>query len=393
MKRWILLLCTILPFILLSCSIIPKKAPATRFQGEESPTFKAGDILSSEIIKGNNYSIADKVPVEQYHYAFTVKSDFGDIPALGKEVLELRLRELHAIEEAQRRTKDPHFVNGVLKPIKQAGKGLQLLITDPYNTLKNMPRGLGMMLSQFTDAADRRAGSPARRKLATQLDCDPETTNPVLKKLLDEMSMSANAGLLLTEVAIAFVPGLTALSMTADTKELIAKLPPSEINKEIDKELESLGVEEYLRKKFIETPVFTTLQRLLFMEHYRKLKDIQNHHVLVENAAAAFQETEALGLIHVTKMFVELDRSKSIIRFESVPGLPLCILKDGTYTLIVPADYMTYTKEIEDRVALYRKNHPDANTVIIITGLISSNARQIFDRASIEVVENGQLSW
>ncbi len=391
-KNRIMLLCTILPFFLLNCSTAPK-APDAGFQEEKPPTFQASQVLSPDILIGKNYSIADEVPLERYHYAFTVKSEFGDIPAIGKEVLELRLRELHAIQEAQRRTNDAHFVNGVLQPIKQAGKGIELFFSDPYSSLKNLPKGLGMMLNQYLDAADRRAGSPARRKLAAELDCDPETANPVLKKLLDEMAIQANVGGLLTGVAMSFVPGLSVLTMTADTKDLIAKLPPSEINLQIAAELESLGVGENICYNFIKCQAYTTLQRLLFMEQYRKLTGIQNHNILVAKASEAVQESEALGLIHVIKMFVELDQTKSMMGFQTASGFLVSILGDGSQVIIQPGDYLTYTKDVQGLVGWYRDKYPDHLTVFVFAGQVSNQAKQVFHTAAIKVVENGNLTW
>jgi len=192
--------------------------------------FHVEDVLPGAVLQGQNYRIADRVTVEAYEYLFTVDSDFGQFEARGRDVLNLRLRELKSIEAAKELAKDPHLVNGILGPLENTSKGVELLIRQPLETLGSMPKGFGLMVNQFLDPADRRAGSLERRRLAGELDCDPETRNPVLKKLLDDMSLQQGGGGLLTKAAMSFVPGLSLLPTTAEMKEMIASNPPSVIN-------------------------------------------------------------------------------------------------------------------------------------------------------------------
>jgi hypothetical protein len=67
--------------------------------------------------------------------------------------------------------------------------------------------------------------------------------NPVLKKLLDKLTLYVLGGSLLTKGAMSFIPvlGLGAIPMTAQVKELIVNSPPSAINGKIDSELEAAG--------------------------------------------------------------------------------------------------------------------------------------------------------
>ena len=116
------------------CATTPK-APAGRSQGEMAPAFSASRVLPKEILQGPNYWITDTVKVEEYKYIFTVKSKFGEFTANGREMLDLRLRELKSIEAARELAKDPRVVNGILKPLEDTGKGLNLLITQPLETL------------------------------------------------------------------------------------------------------------------------------------------------------------------------------------------------------------------------------------------------------------------
>ncbi|UCG12516.1 MAG: hypothetical protein JSU72_18835 [Deltaproteobacteria bacterium] len=373
--------------LLCGCSTTPK-VPAGRSQGEAAPVFRANRLLPKEVLRGSNYRIAERVPVEEYQYVFTVKSDFGVITARGRDMLDLRLRELKSIEAAQELSTKPHVVDGILEPLKSTGKGLELLITEPLESLGRVPKGFGLMANQYLDPADRRAGSSERRKLANELDCDPETTNPVLKKLLDEMAIELGSGSLLTQATMSFVPGLSVLPTTAQMKETIANNPPSAINDEIDKELEAADVEKSIRSRFRYSAAYTTMQRLQLIDQFRALDGVKNRAALIESAAEAHTEAEALSSIHEGKMLVDLREQKPIRRLEFV-GLPLAVLNDGTHVVVCPYDYLTNTQELGNGVAVYRTSNPNVTTVLLTAGRASPAAQKTLELVRFWIVEKG----
>ena len=373
------------------CTTTPK-VPAGRSQGEMALARSASLILPKEILQGSNYRIAEHVPVEEYQYVFTVMSDFGKITARGRDMLGLRLRELKSIEAAQKLSKDPHFVDGILAPLKDTKKGLELIITEPLESLGRAPKGFDLMVNQYIDPADRRAGSPDRRKLATKLDCDPETTNPVLKKLLDEMTLEMFTGNLLTQAAMSFVPGLSVPATTAQMKEIIGKSPPSVINDEIDGELEAAGVEKSIRSRFHYSTAFTTMQRLQLIDQFRALNGVQNRGALIEGAAGAHTEVDALCCIREGMMLVDIRERKPIRQLKFV-GLPMAVLDNGTYVLVCPYDYVTNTQEVVDSVGEYRSSNPNVTTVLVTAGRVSPAARKTIESAGIRIVEEGAPDW
>ena len=374
------------------CATTPK-APAGRSQGEFVLAYSASLILPKEILRGPNYQIAEHVPVEEYQYVFTVKSDFGTITARGRDMLYLRLRELKSIEAAKKLSKDPLLVDGILAPLKDTEKGLKLIITEPLELLERAPKGFDLMVNQYIDAADRRAGSPDRRKLATELDCDPETANPVLKKLLDEMTLELFGGSLLTQAAMSFIPGLSVPATTAQMKEIIANSPPSVINDEIDGELEAAGVEKSIRSRFHYSTAFTTMQRLQLIDQFRALDGVQNRTALIEGAAEAHTEAEALSSVRKGKMLADIRKRKPIRLLKFVGLFTLAALNNGTHVLICPYDYVTSTREVDNYVDVYRASDPNVTTVLVTAGRLSPAARKTIESAGIGIVEEGTPGW
>lgn len=382
-------------------SILPKeilggakaKVPPGRSQGEIGLEYSTSSILPKEILRGSNYVIAERIQVEEYQYVFMIKSDFGKITAKGRHMLDLRLRELKSIEAAQKLTKDPHFVDGVLSPVKDTEKGLELIINEPFESLERAPKGLNLMANQYIDPADRRAGSPDRRKIAAKLDCDPETTNSVLKKLLDKMTLEIFAGSLITQAAMSYVPGLSLPATTAKMKELIVNSPPSVINKQIDRELEVAGVEKSIRSQFRYSTVFTTVQRLQLMKQFRALRGVQNRAVLIEIAAKAHTEAEALSAIYKGKMLADIQQRQPIWLLKFAELFPLVVLGNGTHALVCPYDYVTNTRELKQYIDTHRASNPNVTTVLLIAGSVSSAARKTIESANIRTVEEGTPDW
>ncbi|MHC4228369.1 MAG: hypothetical protein ACYSW0_13170 [Planctomycetota bacterium] len=374
------------------CAITPR-APAGRYRGEMAPVFSAHQVLPEEILRGANYQLAERVRVQEYQYVFTVRTDYGVITARGRHMLGLRLRELKSIEAAKKLSKYPLIVDGILTPLRDTEKGLDIIINEPFESIERAPEGLELMVDQYTDPSDVRAGSPTRRKMAIELDCDPETCNPVLKKLLDELALYKLGGSLLTEGAMAFIPipGLGVLSMTAKMKELIVNSPPSVINGQIYRELEVAGVETYTRFRFRYSSAFTTVQRLQLMEQFRALKGVQNRAALIEIAAKAHTEAEALSSIHKGKMLADIQKRQSIRLLKFVGLFPLAVLSNGTHVLICPYDYVTSTREVDKYVDTYRASNPNVTTVLVTAGRVSPAVLKKVKSARIRIVKEGKF--
>jgi hypothetical protein len=248
------------------------------------------------------------------------------------------------------------------------------------------------MMNQFLDASDRRAGTPTRRKLAVDLDCDPETSNPILKKLLDEMARKTGGGVILTTAGMAFVPGLSLIPATAQIKDNIANSPPSVINKGINQELKNAGVEKSIRSRFVKSRAFTTLKRLKLMDQFRRLKGLPGRAALIDAATHATSEAEALGVIRQAKILVDIRELKPILRLEFA-GLPMAVCNDATHIFVCTYDYLTDTEELLLGVSAFRTSKPLVPTILVSSGNLSPAATQTVVSARILVIEKLKFNF
>lgn len=188
------------------------------------------------------------------------------------------------------------------------------------------------------------------------------------------------------------VPGLSVLSMTAQMKELIVNSPPSAINGKIDSELEAVGVESSIRFQFRYSTAFTTVQRLQLMDQFRALAGVQNRAALIEVAAKAHTEAEALSSIHKGKMLADIQKRQPIRRLEFVGLFPQAVLNNGTHVLICPYDYVTSSREVDNYVDSYRASNPNVTTVLVTAGRLSPAVYKKVESARIRIVEEGTFT-
>ena len=140
-------------------------------RGERGPTFDVAQILAPRLVRGPGYIIERKVQVVGHDFLFMIQTEMGNIPALGRNMLELRLSEMYSIARAQEISKDPHILIGAVESVRNTGEGLRTLLTAPVGSAKRAPKGFSRMIRGKLDSANRRAGSPKRRKLAAQVRC------------------------------------------------------------------------------------------------------------------------------------------------------------------------------------------------------------------------------
>src|SRR5690606_22041018 len=100
-------LCCAVGLLLLATGRSSGEGPAA---GDVVKVYRAADILPRELLRGPNYEIEPEVALRGYWYDFRLKTEWGVLPARGMGMLEVRIREMHAVERARKMSRDPQFV-------------------------------------------------------------------------------------------------------------------------------------------------------------------------------------------------------------------------------------------------------------------------------------------
>ena len=345
------------------------------------------------MLRGPNYRIAEYAPLVDFNFEFEIETPWGTIPAHGMAMLALRLRELHSIEYASRiARKNPMFIEGAVQVAAKTPEGAYILVTDPIDSIYRSAVGLKRLMQAKWSPGGLRANFDPRRRLACLVCCDPETHNPVLQCLLDDMSANAAAGWLAADAAVNFgLPGLGALAANAEFKRMMDMKSTCEIQADIDAALVALGVPEEVRSAFRCSNSFTTTQRMAFVYYLRKLVGIDNLTSLVEGAADARNECEALSSIRELQLLVELRRTHAIARV-TFAGLPMALLCDQSQVIVTAADFIVDCPPVAELIVRYRKEFPSTPTVLLTGGRVSAEAEGQFAAAGIHVARHSSAA-
>lgn len=365
----------------------PAAAPAAA----PAPTlvFRTADIVRPDHLRGPNYRLGEYAPLVDYNFQFELETPWGTIPAHGMAMLAVRLRELKAIEYAARiASKNPQFAEGLSKVACDTPVGAYILVTDPIDSIYRTAVGLKRIVVAKWNPSSERANCEARRRLGCLLCCDPESRNPVLSGMLDDMSANLTAGWLTADVALNFgLPGLGIPAANAEFKKMMAMKSTREIEADLNAALIALGVPESARNGFLSSDCYTTTQRMAFVYYLHKLIGIENLASLVGGAVDVVNESEALSAIQEVQLLAELRRSHPMVRI-TFAGLPTVTLTDGSQMIVTSLDYIVETPRIAQMVVHHREEFPSNPTTFVTLGRISPSLEQQLLAAGIIVMHH-----
>ena len=347
-------------------------------------SFETKTILPPILLQATDFRVADKATVIGYDFQFNVETNYGSFPVSGVPLLERRISELRAIEQAITLSNKTVALNSAWEALKKTPEGAGHLISDPKGTLRSVPRGLKRWAQNIVNPVDRRVGTATRRRLAANLGVDPQTRNPVLKQLLSELSVREIVGDATTKVALgAVLPGLGSLATAEQFREQVASRNPHELLQEINVELNQLGVYAPVREEFIATERWTLIEKLTFLSFYRQLAAIEQADVLINMANQDRTETDILRRLIDLQLLVEL-HSQSPIKTISDSGLAIAWLNNGQVVGVLSVDYLTNSVDVQNIAAGFRKANPDAPLTLLSTGWLSNEAKLTLDSQKID---------
>jgi len=359
---------------------------AAQGQQQADLRFSAASILPTSILQTDSYRIADSVLVSDHQFHFNIETKYGTFPVTGIPLLEKRLSELRAIEEAGKISSQAVAVGSAWATLRRAPRGAEHLLADPLGTLKRVPRGFKKMAANFVDPVSRHAGSDARRRLAANLGVDSETRNPVLNHLLVQLSARAMVGQSATKFALsAAIPGLGTLASMEDIRDLVASKSPHELLQQMDAELTQMRAWPPVKDAFVRSSNWTLLEKLTFMQSYKRLAGVEHADLLLYLASQDGSEADILRRLIDVKLLAEL-HSNNPIQTLSDAGLPIAWLKGGQIVGVCSIDYLTNSAEVQQVAFDFRKSNPDKSISLLSTGWASPDAQRTLEENKIAFV-------
>ena len=348
--------------------------------------FSAANILPASILQADNYRITDEVLVSDHEFQFVIETDYGSFPVTGIPLLEKRLSELRAIEEAGKISNQTVAVNSAWETLKRTPAGAGHLFTDPLGVFRQTPQGIKKVAANFADPVSRRSGFAARRKLAANLGVDSETRNPVLDHMLSQLTARNILGQSATKLALgAVVPGLGTLASMEHLRDVVATKSPHELLQQLDAELTQLGTWTPVKDGFVKSSNWTLLEKLTFMQSYRQLQGVKQSDMLLYKATQDATEADILRRLISVRLLAEL-HAKYPIESLSDGGLPVAWLKDGQIVGVCSIDYLTNSDEVQQVATGFRKNNPTRSISLLSSGWVSPEAQKTLNENKVTFI-------
>ena len=357
---------------------------------ERAPSVLASQVLPAKYLQGTGYSIGERLEIRSNRYLFRVRADYGEFTALGLPMLELRLREHLAIENARRLSRDSQILRGAIEVARQTPAGARTLLTDPIGSLRRLPLGIQANVNTIVDPLERRAGTKARRELASSIGADPETRNPVLNFYLDQLAIRKNIGRSATQTGLGFaVPGLGLLATNETIREQVRASGPRQIANDVHRRLSALGIHHQISTPFANNLQLTSTEKLLFVTHLETLRGVDGLEALVTSATNAKSEASLLSQLQELGLLVNLHRQYTVLAILPLK-VPVTRLQDGRFIGVAAVDIVHDAQTLSGDINDFRAAYPSQEVHLLVTGTVTPAARSIFQTAEINVLALAQ---
>ena len=329
-------------------------------QYEGAPTFSAAQAIQGIPLHGADYSIGDRVQVENFQYVFNVNTKWGPFRVKGSDLLRVRLREVTATEKLE-------GVNGAETAVKSAGRTALAplntakdLVTQPAQTIGDTVRGVGHIFGtakatmNATDPHGDRiiasvtGGASARRKQAFNLGVDPNTSFPPLADQLKRVATADAVGATSANVGMSFVAGpagyaIGATGTVGQVRDMLRDKTPADLEKEGRDLLLAMGVSPETMNAFYANPNLSPTDKIIIVKVLESLSGIQGRELFLAGAAKAPSVEMGFFYRHQAMLIRQYAKRISPVRgFVSVGGAPMLMTANGTVG-ILPVDYLNWS--------------------------------------------------
>ncbi len=377
----------------------------------------AYEILPPDLLEGKNFWVERRVVSYGLNNRYTIYSHFGKFEANGEDMLRIRIQEIRAIEGLREIKKSNAFGEAVKKAASSPIKGAKALITDPVDTLKGVPKGVGKFFSRIGEMAkggrgDQEDGvtkeligfSAMKRQYAHKYEVDVYSSNEVLQKELNSVSWAGFAGGAGVNLAMLAVKGaskaahysIQATKLTHNMNRILLDSAPEDLRQINREKLLEMGVREPVIKEFLHHPKYSPRHETILVHALAEMSGVKNRGQFIKQALFAEYEEEAFLYQRMAEMLHGYHTHvKPIKELVSVRKFIVGYTSDQTIVAAIPLDNLYWT-ETCDRgstalVKLDLTGRPIKQTELWVTGTLTSTAMKELNSKGIVVKERAGL--
>ncbi len=370
---------------------------------EEPPVFNAATLAPPNLLAGPGFTVDAQVPIETFLYRFTVRADVGHFEVDGRSLLPVRIQEVKALQKLSQVSNTAEFAEAVVQAGARPVTSAVNMVIHPVDTITGFPGGIERMFGRVGAAlggtGDRsvtgQAGGPVaralgyeaeRRALAKELGVDPYTSNPVLKKRLDDVAWVRFAGRFGVNMSISvLVPGSIIISSTTWVNSTTYDTPAGDLIVANEKKLQAMGVPDESVKAFMTNQWLTLSLKTALVESLNRLAGVAGREDVVAFATRADSLDAARFVVLSMEMLARYHQGGTPIALVTAPG-PI-VARTATGGVVVPAalDYVAWTQRIGTFAR--RPDLQSTSRIALLAGKLSPLAKQQFAAAGWTVQE------
>jgi hypothetical protein len=373
--------------------------------------------VSQNLLKGPHYQVAEEVRTDDYFHQFLIRSDYGEFPADGTDMLFIRLREVRALAALVDVSRTEVFLTSAGGSVLHVGENALGAVQDPVGTVQGVGAGVkrfainvGRKASRAAESAKETATSEestagsaasaagdgaaealgvnaASRRWAQKLGVDPYSSNAALRKALSEIGRIDSAGSIAVKVA---VPIPAPVGMASSVSDLVWSTGPEELLKQNEKQLAEMGVSKASSARFFKNKSFSPTLATTFVTslHSVPAKGLTEY---VETAAGAQAERDARFYAESAVMLQRFHAESPVDAVLADSKVIVARTRGGRTIALLPIDWMPWTPEsakaVADIGARAKKDLGATSLELQLTGRLSAEARRQIDALGWKATE------
>lgn len=387
---------------------------STKLVEYETPgILDAYEILPPDLLEGKNFWMDRRVVSYGLNNRYTINSHFGKFEANGEDMLRIREHEIKAIDGLREIKKTSAFGEAFKKAATSPLKGAQALITDPVDTVKGIPKGIGKFFGRIGEMTKGGRGdsedsytkeligfSKVKRQYAHQFGVDVYSSNEVLQKDLNSVSWAGFAGGMAVNVAMMGIKGASntayfavkGTQLTYGMNKILLDTSPEDLQKLNRKIMEEMGVRESVIKEFQQNAAYSPRHTTILVHALAEMQGVKNREQFIKQALHAEYEEEAFLYQLMAEMLHGYHKHVKPIK-ELIPVRKFVIgyTSDQTIVAAFPIDLFYWT-ELSDLgsaalVNLDLTGRPIKATEIWVTGSLTPRAMQELNARGLVIKE------
>lgn len=399
---------------------MPAPAPAQSPVAYEDAPLLAGDrIAPVSLLKGPLHIVGEPVVIENYLGRFDIESQFGKFRVAGVNLLGVRVRELAAIQALNEVCRTEAFQQALVRSAQAPVQFVGNAFTDPAATVENVASGLGAVLGRVgrlattgalavgdtaSDLVSSGATAPptaapagesvppsftgdpfgfnkARREWAKNLKIDPYTTNPILRRELDQVAQATFAGNFAINVTVGLVVAPLQYAATFETvvRDSVWNTPVVDLVAQNERKLRAMGIAGRPVRDFFRNRWFTPTLQTALVVALEKLPKVRGRNAVIESATGVQGEARVRSFIGAVYILAQRHHEKPLKSMRMSGVAAIGDGADGELVVAADLDYVWWDASAAEFAV--RPDLTAKHRALLVSGIASARATEELARA------------